>query len=66
MLPKVNKAKMRGTMDMIEEYLRSCHGVILAPFAYITRMTLIVQTHGDYPNHATHDDDLIATIRSSS
>ena len=39
---KANKADMVGTMKAIEEYLRSCHGAMRAPFAYIIRKTIVV------------------------
>ena len=42
MLPKVIKVDMAGTMEAMEEYLRSCHGVVRAPLAYIIRKTIIV------------------------
>ena len=41
-LPTVNKADMARTMQSIDEYLRSHHGVIRAPLAYVTRKTIIV------------------------
>ena len=40
---------MTGMMEAIIEYLRSCHGVIRAPLAYVTRKNIIVQTYSDYP-----------------
>ena len=49
MLPKINKSDMAGMMESIEEYLRSHHGVIKAPLAYVIRKTITVQTNGDYP-----------------
>ena len=62
MLSKFNKADMAGTMVFIEKYLRSCHGVVRAPLAYIIRKTITVQTHGDYPKYATPDDEMIARM----
>ena len=44
MLPKVN---MAGMKEAIEEYLRSCHGVVRAPLASIIRKTILVETYGD-------------------
>ena len=52
MLPKINKSDMVGTMEAIEEYLRSCQGVVWAPLAYIIRKTIKVQTYGDYHSYA--------------
>ena len=43
MLPKDNKADMTGMMESIEEYLRSHHGVIRVPLAYIIRKIIIVK-----------------------
>ena len=48
-LPKVNKADRAGTIESIKEYLRSCHGVIRAPLAYVIRKTILIQPYGDYP-----------------
>ena len=48
-LPKVDMADMIGMMEAIEEYLRSHHFVIRAPFECMARKTIIVQTNGDYP-----------------
>ena len=53
--PKVNNVDMAGTMEAIEEYLRSQQDVIRVPLCYVTRKTIIVQTYGDYPKYATHD-----------
>ena len=53
MLPKVNKANMAGMMKAIIEYLRSHHGVLRKPLAYVIRKTILVQTYGDYPKCAT-------------
>ena len=41
-LPKLNKADMAGMMEFIEEYLRSCCGVVRAPLAYIIKKTIRV------------------------
>ena len=53
---------MAGMMESIEEYLRSCHGVIRAPLAYVIRKTIIVQVYGDYPKYATPYDKMIARM----
>ena len=47
MLPKVNKADMAGMMEAIKEYIKSHHGVMRAPLAYIIRKTITVQIYGD-------------------
>ena len=62
MLPKINKSDMAGTMEYIKEYLRSCHGVIRAPLAYIIRNTITVQIIGDCPTYATCDNKMIARM----
>ena len=62
MLSKVNKADMLGTMEEIEEYLRSCHGVMRAPLTYIIRKIIIVQTYGDYLRYVTHNDEMITRM----
>ena len=62
MWPKVNKANMAGMMKSIKEYLRSHHGVMRAPLAYIIRKTVIVQTYGDYHKYATPDDEMITRM----
>ena len=53
---------MTGTMESIKEHLRSCHGVVRAPLAFIIRKTIIVQINGDYPNYVTPDDEKIARM----
>ena len=58
-LPKVNTANMAGTIKVIEEYLRSCCGIIILPLAYVMRKTIIVQTYGDYPKYMTPCDEMI-------
>ena len=45
MLPKINKSDMAETMESIEEYLRSCHGIVKAPLACVKRKTITVQIH---------------------
>ena len=42
MLPRINKSDMEGTIESIKEYLKSHHGVIKAPLAYVIRKTIIV------------------------
>ena len=42
-LPKVNKADMKGTMESIKEYLRSHHGVMRVPLAYVIKKTITVK-----------------------
>ena len=49
-------------MEAIEEYIRLCHGVVRAPFAYVIRKTIIVETYGDYPAYATPDNEMIARM----
>ena len=49
-------------MEAIEEYLVSCCGVIRVPLAYDIRKTIIVQSYGNYPKSATHEDEMIARI----
>ena len=61
-LPMINKSDMAGIMEAIKEYLRLHHGVVRAPLAYIMRKTIIVQTCGDYPTYAAHDDKMIAMM----
>ena len=56
MLPKVNKVDMAGRMESIKECLRSHHGVMRVPPAYVFRRTIPVQMYGDYPKYATPDD----------
>ena len=62
MLPKINKSDMTGMMESIKEYLRSHHGVVKAPLAYLIRKTISIQTMGDYPTYATPDDKMIARM----
>ena len=62
MLPKVNKADMAGTVESIEEYFRSCCGVIRAPLAYVIRKAIIVLTYGDYPKYAIPDENMITRM----
>ena len=59
----INKSDMAGMMESIEEYLRSsCCVVIMAPFAYIIRKAIIVQTYDKYPTHATSDNEMIGRM----
>ena len=53
MLFKVNKAHKAGMIESIEEYLRSHHGVVRAPLAYVISKSITVQTCHDYPKYAT-------------
>ena len=48
--------------EVIEEFLRSCHGVMRAPLAYIVRKTITVQIYGNYPKFATPDDEMITKM----
>ena len=59
MLPKVTKADMKGMMESIKEYLRSCCGVMRVSLAYMIREAITVQTHGNYPKYATPNDEMI-------
>ena len=61
-LPKINKADMARMMKSIKEYLRSQHGVMRAPLAYIMRKTITVQIYNDYPNYATPENEMIARM----
>ena len=61
-LLKINKSDMAETMESIKEYLRSHHGVVRAPLAYIIRKTITVQTYDEYPMYATPDDEMITRI----
>ena len=62
MLPKINKADMAGTMEVIKKYLRTHCSVIRAPLAYIMKKTILVKTYDDYLKHATPDDEVIARM----
>ena len=61
-LLKINKSDMAGMIEAIKEYLRSCHGVVLALSAYIIRKTITLQTYDDYPMHANSEDEIIARL----
>ena len=61
-MPKMNKSDMGGTMEVIKEYLKSCHIVIRAPLAYDIRKTILVKAYGEYHKHTTPDDEIIARI----
>ena len=56
MQPKINKSDMAGMMKAIKEYLRSSHGVIRAPLAYIVRKTVILNTCRNYAKCVTPDE----------
>ena len=58
----LNKFDVAGMMETIEEYLRSCGGVVRAPLAYFIRKTIIVQFYVDYTVYATLDDEMITKI----
>ena len=53
---------MAGTMESIEDYLRSHHGVIKAPLVYVIRKTITVPTYGDYPTYVIPDYEMIARM----
>ena len=50
-------------MEVIEEHLRSCLGVIRKPLAYDIMKTIIVQVYGYYPMHATPCQDVRLATR---
>ena len=62
MLPMVNKADMSVTIEAIEQYLRSCHGIMRTFLAYNIRKTITVHTYGDYPWYVTLDNQTIARM----
>ena len=53
---------MAGTIEAIEEYIRSCHGVIGAPLSYIIRKIILVQTYDDYPMYVTPDYEMVTRM----
>ena len=53
---------MARTMEAIEENLRSCHGAIRAPLAYVIRKNVMAKTYSDYPKYATLDYQIIARM----
>ena len=57
-----DKTDMAGMMETTQEYLRLCHGVIRAPFAYIIRTIIIVQTYGHCSKYVTPDHEMIARM----
>ena len=57
---------MAGTIRSIEEYLRSCHGIMRVPLAYVIRKTITVQTYGDYLKYVTTDEKVIARMLALS
>ena len=57
-LHKDNKADMAGMMEFIEEYLRSCDGVVRASLAFVIRKAI----KGDYPKYVTLDDEMNARM----
>ena len=52
---------MAGKIKAIDENLRYCCSVMIAPLAYIIRKTKLVKIYG-YPNYATPKDKMIARI----
>ena len=44
-LPKINKSDIEGMMESIEEYLRSCHGIVRAPLAYVIMKYVAFKTY---------------------
>ena len=46
-LPRINEYSMAGTIEAIEEYLRSCFGVTRAPLAYVIRRNVIIETYSE-------------------
>ena len=62
MMPKVNNADMAGIMESIEEYLRSCCGVIRATLAYVIKKAITILTYGDYPKYVIPDNKMIAMM----
>ena len=50
---------MVGTMESIEEYLRSLCGLMQKPLAYIIRKTITIHIYGNYPKYETPDDEII-------
>ena len=61
-LPKINKSDMERTMESIKEYLRSCHGVIQVPLAYVIMKNVIIETYSDSPKYSTPDTEMIARM----
>ena len=49
-------------MEAIKEYLRSHHGVLRAPLAYVIRKTILVQIYLEYFKYATPDDEMITRM----
>ena len=49
-------------MEAIKEYLRSHHGVMRVPLAYIIRKTIQFQTFGEYPKYVTPDYEMITRM----
>ena len=60
-LPNVDKAVMAGTMT-IEEYLRSCCGVVWAPLVHVMRKTILFKIYGDYLKYANPDNEMITKM----
>ena len=49
-------------MEANIEYLRSCHGIMTAPLAYMIRKTITVQIYVNYPKYASCDNEMIIRI----
>ena len=53
---------MARTVEYIEEYLRSHHGIVRAPLSYVIWKTTSVQTYDDNSKYATPDDEIITRM----
>ena len=53
-------------MKAIKEYIRTHHGVIQAPPAYVIRKNVIIKTYGDYTKYLMFDDKIIARMLNIS
>ena len=49
-------------METTKEYLRSHHGVVRAPLAYVIRKIITVETYGDYPTYEALDNEIITRM----
>ena len=49
-------------MESIEQYLRSCSGIVRAPLAYVIRKNITVLTYGDYHMYVTPENKMIARM----
>ena len=59
MLSKVDKVNIAGTMVFNKEYVRSCHGIMRVPLAYVIRKTITVPTYDDYPKYTIPDNEMM-------